>query len=45
MNQKKAKQLKRAARAFVLQTGKPLDIVQKEYDKIKKIYKLSKGQI
>jgi hypothetical protein len=37
MNAKKAKKLRKIARAFVIQTGKPIDEIQKQYKKLKKI--------
>lgn len=45
MRSKKVKQLKKIARAFVIQTGKPLESIIPQYKKIKKTYKSSKGQL
>lgn len=40
-----AKKIKKIAKRFVIQYNKPLDSIQAEYKKLKKIYKLSKGQL
>lgn len=37
MNSKKAKKLKRIAKAFVLSTGKPITEIDKQYKKLKKL--------
>lgn len=39
MNGKKAKRLRRLARAFVIQTGKPIEEVEKQYKKLKSVNK------
>ena len=44
MNQKKAKALRRVARQFVIQSGKPIHTIDNEYKQLKKVYKISKGQ-
>lgn len=43
MNQKKAKMLRRVSRRVCNDTGKPLE-VSSQYKKLKKTYKLLKGQ-
>lgn len=45
MNQKTAKKLKRIARAFVIDTKKPIGDFDKEYKKIKQSYKAAKGHL
>lgn len=44
MRSKKAKALRRIARAFVTQTGKPISDIDKEYKKMKKFYKNTKSK-
>lgn len=39
MNAKKAKKLRRLARAFVIQTGKPISEIEKQYKKLKSVNK------
>lgn len=45
MNKKKAKALRKIATAFIVNTGKPLEQVHKQYKKLKSIYKETKGEI
>lgn len=45
MRAKKAKALRRLARAFVTQNNKPLSEVDFWYKRMKKTYKASKGQL